>query len=225
MEERMLSNWGKLMILRFPQIWHLACFMSSRFFHSGFNVHMLLTGTLGIPTVLIYLLLYGRRNDIIWSPTGILVNLQLNQHGQLSSGPLYSPFCVYLLRLYSQGPRCRYAVGRILSEGEEEADEGLLKRCEGSGFNVFSFPEATHVVTTSLPHRTVFSVPLGVGRVYPKLERYIKVPTDPFLFSAQWYYCLHHIYFSKFKFVLTQVALILMQMINIEPSALHMIWI
>lgn len=80
-----------------------------------------------------------------------------------------------------QGSRCRYAVGKILSEGEDEADEELLQRCEGSGFNVFSFPEATHVVTTSLSHRTVFSVPVGVGRVYPKLERYIKVPIDPLL--------------------------------------------
>uniref|UniRef100_A0A674N5G3 Testis expressed 264, ER-phagy receptor n=2 Tax=Takifugu rubripes TaxID=31033 RepID=A0A674N5G3_TAKRU len=73
-----------------------------------------------------------------------------------------------------KGPRCRYAVGRILSEGEDKADEELLKRCGDSGFNVFSFPEATHVVTTSLPHRTVFSVPVGVGRVYPKLQHYIK---------------------------------------------------
>ncbi|CAG06964.1 unnamed protein product [Tetraodon nigroviridis] len=72
------------------------------------------------------------------------------------------------------GPRCRYAIGRILSEGEDEADEKLLQRCQGLGFNVFSFPEAAHVVTTSLHHRTVFSVPVGVGRVYPKLERYIK---------------------------------------------------
>lgn len=90
----------------------------------------------------------------------------------------YAIICL-CARLSVQGPRCRYAVGQILSEGEDEADEELLQRCEDSGFNVFSFPEAAHVVTTSLPHRTVFSVPMGVGRVYPKLEHYIKVPTDP----------------------------------------------
>ncbi|XP_054472895.1 testis-expressed protein 264 homolog [Anoplopoma fimbria] len=72
------------------------------------------------------------------------------------------------------GPQCRCAVGSILSEGENEADEELLKSYETSGFNVFSFPEATHVVTTSFPHRTFFSVLLGIRRVYPRLEHYIK---------------------------------------------------
>ncbi|KAK9528905.1 hypothetical protein VZT92_013036 [Zoarces viviparus] len=72
------------------------------------------------------------------------------------------------------GPQCRYAVGSILSEGENEADEELLKSYETSGFKVFSFPEATHVVTTSFPHRTVCSFLLGIRRVYPRLEHYIK---------------------------------------------------
>nr|XP_046239456.1 testis-expressed protein 264 homolog [Scatophagus argus] len=71
-------------------------------------------------------------------------------------------------------PQCRYAVGSILSEGEKKADEELLKCYETSGFNVFSFPEVTHVVTTSFPHRTFFSVLLGVRRVYPRLQHYIK---------------------------------------------------
>ncbi|XP_075966770.1 testis-expressed protein 264 homolog isoform X1 [Anarhichas minor] len=72
------------------------------------------------------------------------------------------------------GPECRYAVGSILSEGENEADEELLKSYETSGFKVFSFPEVTHVVTTSFPHRTVCSFLLGIRRVYPRLEHYIK---------------------------------------------------
>ncbi|XP_029358232.1 testis-expressed protein 264 [Echeneis naucrates] len=72
------------------------------------------------------------------------------------------------------GPQCRYAVGSILSEGEDKADEELLKRYETSGFNVFSFPEVTHVVTTSFPHRTFFSILLSVRRVYPRMELYIK---------------------------------------------------
>ncbi|KAM9859359.1 testis-expressed protein 264 homolog [Aulostomus maculatus] len=71
-------------------------------------------------------------------------------------------------------PQCRCAVGSILSEGEDTADEELLKRYETSGFNVFSFPEVTHVVTTSFPHRTFFSILLGIRRVYPRLENYIK---------------------------------------------------
>ncbi|KAM8915661.1 testis-expressed protein 264 [Spinachia spinachia] len=72
------------------------------------------------------------------------------------------------------GPQCRYAVGSILSEGENQADEGLLKSYETSGFKVFSFPEVTHVVTASFPHRTLFSVLLGMRRVYPRLKHYIK---------------------------------------------------
>ncbi|KAM3870112.1 testis-expressed protein 264-like [Diretmus argenteus] len=69
--------------------------------------------------------------------------------------------------------RCRCAVGSILSEGDTKPNEELLKRYEESGFNVFSFPEVSHVVTTSFP-RTLFSLLLGVRRVYPRLEHYIK---------------------------------------------------
>ncbi|KAM7006471.1 testis-expressed protein 264 [Tautogolabrus adspersus] len=72
------------------------------------------------------------------------------------------------------GPLCRYAVGSILSEGENKADEELLKSYKSSSFNVFSSPEVTHVVTTSFPHRTFLSILLGVRRVYPQLEQYIK---------------------------------------------------
>ncbi|XP_026204900.1 testis-expressed protein 264 [Anabas testudineus] len=72
------------------------------------------------------------------------------------------------------GPQCRFAVGSILSEGENKPDEELLKRYETSGFNVFSFPEVTHVVTTSFPHKAFFSIHLRMGKVYPKLEHYIK---------------------------------------------------
>lgn len=140
-EERMLSNSGKLMILSF--------------FIFG-------TGLISEAKILFF-------------PYGIFSVL----------------FVCLLVSL--QGPRCRYAIGRILSEGEDEADEKLLQRCQGLGFNVFSFPEAAHVVTTSLHHRTVFSVPVGVGRVYPKLERYIKVPLSIYLLlrllSVDRFYC------------------------------------
>ncbi|XP_071383065.1 testis-expressed protein 264 homolog isoform X2 [Centroberyx affinis] len=72
------------------------------------------------------------------------------------------------------GQRCRCAVGSILGEGESKPSEELLKRYEKSGFNVFSFPEVTHVVTASFPHRTLLSILLGVRRVYPRLNHYIK---------------------------------------------------
>ncbi|XP_053725032.1 testis-expressed protein 264 homolog [Synchiropus splendidus] len=72
------------------------------------------------------------------------------------------------------GPECRYAIGCILSEGEKKADTELLVRCEQSGFNVCSFPEVTHVVTTSLTCGRVFSVLLRVKRVYLQLALFIK---------------------------------------------------
>lgn len=72
------------------------------------------------------------------------------------------------------GPQCRCVVGSILSEGENKPDEELLKSYETSGFNIFSFPEVTHAVTTSFPNRTFLSVLLGIWRVYPRLGHYIK---------------------------------------------------
>lgn len=71
--------------------------------------------------------------------------------------------------------KCRYAVGSILSEGDERPSEEQQKLYEKHGFQVFSFPEVTHVVTASFPHRTPLSVFLGVQRVYPQLNYYIKV--------------------------------------------------
>ncbi|KAK2915148.1 hypothetical protein Q8A73_005742 [Channa argus] len=72
------------------------------------------------------------------------------------------------------GPQCRFAVGSILSEGENKPDAELLKRYETSGFNVFSFPEITHVVTTSFPNKTFISILLRLRKVYPQLHHYIK---------------------------------------------------
>ncbi|XP_038128879.1 testis-expressed protein 264 homolog [Cyprinodon tularosa] len=71
-------------------------------------------------------------------------------------------------------PLCRYAVGCILSEGGNKVDEEVLKRCKASGFNVVSFPQVSHVISTSFPHRALFSAFFRVRRVYPQLELYIK---------------------------------------------------
>ncbi|KAF4107319.1 testis-expressed protein 264 homolog [Onychostoma macrolepis] len=70
--------------------------------------------------------------------------------------------------------KCRYAVGSILSEGEDAPNEEQQQLYEKHGFRVFSFPEVTHVVTASFPHRTSLSIFLGVQRVYPQLNCYIK---------------------------------------------------
>ncbi|KAJ7999897.1 hypothetical protein DPEC_G00199180 [Dallia pectoralis] len=73
-----------------------------------------------------------------------------------------------------QGEKCRCAVGSILSEGDAKPAEALLHLYEKFGFQIFSFPEVTHVVSTSFPHRTPLSIFFGVMRVYPKLDSYIK---------------------------------------------------
>ncbi|XP_026130977.1 LOW QUALITY PROTEIN: testis-expressed protein 264-like [Carassius auratus] len=70
--------------------------------------------------------------------------------------------------------KCRYAVGSILSESEDAPSEDQQQLYEKLGFRVFSFPEVTHVVTASFPHRTPLSIFLGVRRVYPQLNCYIK---------------------------------------------------
>ncbi|XP_073682391.1 testis-expressed protein 264 homolog [Garra rufa] len=70
--------------------------------------------------------------------------------------------------------KCRYAVGSILSEGEDGPNEEQQQLYEKHGFRVFSFPEVTHVVTATFPHRTPLSIFLGVQRVYPQLNCYIK---------------------------------------------------
>ncbi|XP_072308564.1 testis-expressed protein 264 homolog [Eucyclogobius newberryi] len=72
------------------------------------------------------------------------------------------------------GPDRRCAVGSIVSEGEDKTPEDLLQKYKTSGFSVFSFPEVTHAVAASFPHRTSLSIVLGVRRVYPQLTRYIK---------------------------------------------------
>uniref|UniRef100_A0A672LIC4 Testis expressed 264, ER-phagy receptor n=1 Tax=Sinocyclocheilus grahami TaxID=75366 RepID=A0A672LIC4_SINGR len=77
--------------------------------------------------------------------------------------------------------KCRYAVGSILSEDAPNEEQQQLY--EKHGFRVFSFPEVTHVVTASFPHRTPLSIFLGVQRVYPQLNCYIKVTSSSSSFT------------------------------------------
>ncbi|KAF5902759.1 testis-expressed sequence protein, partial [Clarias magur] len=72
------------------------------------------------------------------------------------------------------GPKCRSAVGSILSEGDQRPSADLQERYEKSGFRIFTFPEVTHVVSSRFPFRTRLSIILGVLRVYPRLGCYIK---------------------------------------------------
>ncbi|XP_067093150.1 testis-expressed protein 264 homolog [Osmerus mordax] len=70
--------------------------------------------------------------------------------------------------------KCRYVVGSILSEGQEQPDEELQKLYEKFGFKVFSMPEVTHAVTASFPCTTPLSHLLGPLRVYPELSCYVQ---------------------------------------------------
>ncbi|XP_073324123.1 testis-expressed protein 264 [Pagrus major] len=82
-------------------------------------------------------------------------------------------------------PHCRYAVGSILSEEENEVDEEVLKRYETAGYKVFSFPEVTHAVTASFPYRTLLSIFLRLIKVVRPLQRHMlenkKKPAFPLI--------------------------------------------
>ncbi|XP_058229545.1 testis-expressed protein 264 homolog [Hemibagrus wyckioides] len=71
-------------------------------------------------------------------------------------------------------PKCRCAVGSILSEGDQRPSAELQELYEKFGFRIFTFPEVTHVVSSCFPYRTRLSIILGVCRVYPQLNCYIK---------------------------------------------------
>ncbi|XP_061074593.1 testis-expressed protein 264 homolog [Conger conger] len=87
---------------------------------------------------------------------------------------------LYCIGVYYDDPKtvpdekCRYAVGNILSEGEEKPDEELVRQYRKFGFNIFSFPEVKHAVSTAFPNRTPLSYLLGIYRVYPLMTDYIK---------------------------------------------------
>ncbi|KAM7006896.1 testis-expressed protein 264 homolog [Tautogolabrus adspersus] len=70
--------------------------------------------------------------------------------------------------------KCRYVVGSVLCEGEEQPDKELQELYQKFGFKVFSLPEVSHAVTTSFPCTTPLSNLLGPYRVYPRLSSYIE---------------------------------------------------
>lgn len=71
--------------------------------------------------------------------------------------------------------KCRYAVGRILTEGEEKPSEEMIQLFQKFGFKIFSFPAPSHVVMATFPFTTPLSIHLAVNRVHPALDTYIKV--------------------------------------------------
>lgn len=71
--------------------------------------------------------------------------------------------------------KCRFAIGRILSEGDAKPSEEQIKRFQKYGFKIFSFPAPSHVVMATFPFTTPLSIHLAVNRVHPALDTYIKV--------------------------------------------------
>ena len=67
----------------------------------------------------------------------------------------------------------RCAVGIFLSDETNHAE--FKETMRGVGYSSIHFPEITKAVTSEFPHRTMFSIIIGVFRVYPKLMTYVFV--------------------------------------------------
>ncbi|KAM9227231.1 testis-expressed protein 264 [Leptosomus discolor] len=101
------------------------------------------------------------------------------------SGQLFTDGCSISSKLYSIGiyydnphtvppEKCRFAIGRILSEGDAKPSEEQIKRFQKYGFKIISFPAPSHVVMATFPFTTPLSIHLAVNRVHPALDIYIK---------------------------------------------------
>ncbi|XP_054243432.1 testis-expressed protein 264 [Indicator indicator] len=101
------------------------------------------------------------------------------------SGQLFTDGCSISSKLCSIGvyydnphtvspEKCRFAIGRILSEGDAKPSEEQIKRFQKYGFKIFSFPAPSHVVMATFPFTTPLSIHLAVNRVHPALDTYIK---------------------------------------------------
>ncbi|XP_061788222.1 testis-expressed protein 264 [Nerophis lumbriciformis] len=92
-----------------------------------------------------------------------------------SIGPKQSTIAIYYDDPKQRpAEKCRYAVGSVLSEGEEKPDAELQKLYEKFGFKLISLPKVSHAVTTSFPATTPLSYILAPFRVYPRLSAYIE---------------------------------------------------
>ncbi|XP_032555166.1 testis-expressed protein 264 [Chiroxiphia lanceolata] len=101
------------------------------------------------------------------------------------SGQLFTDGCSISSKLCSIGvyydnphtvspEKCRFAIGRILSEGDAKPSEEQIKRFQKYGFKIFTFPAPSHVVMATFPFTTPLSIHLAVNRVHPALDTYIK---------------------------------------------------
>ncbi|XP_066472709.1 testis-expressed protein 264 isoform X1 [Tiliqua scincoides] len=100
-------------------------------------------------------------------------------------GRLFTEGCsispkLYSIAVYYDSPhtvdpeKCRYLVGRILSEGDEKPSEAVLRMFQKYGFKMINFPAPSHVVMATFPYTTPLSIHLAVNRVHSSLDTYIK---------------------------------------------------
>lgn len=85
------------------------------------------------------------------------------------------PVCLSVPLNQVSPEKCRFAIGRILSEGDAKPSEEQIKQFQKYGFKIFSFPAPSHVVMATFPFTTPLSIHLAVNRVHPALDAYIKV--------------------------------------------------
>ncbi|XP_023336458.1 testis-expressed protein 264 [Eurytemora carolleeae] len=67
----------------------------------------------------------------------------------------------------------RFAVGPILSHGDDPPSRKEMELLISHGFKIFHVPKAHFVVTTTFPFRTTLSIYMAIFRIYPKLRKYI----------------------------------------------------
>ncbi|NXG38701.1 TX264 protein, partial [Dromaius novaehollandiae] len=155
-----------------------------------------LLGLIGVLVVLLLLTVFGfvvysgLFTEVVVSagspPVGSITlayKFRIGPYGE--SGQLFTDSCSISSKLCSIGvyydnphtvppEKCRFAIGRILSEGEAKPSEEQIKQFQKYGFKIFSFPAPSHVVMATFPFTTPLSIHLAVNRVHPALDTYIK---------------------------------------------------
>uniref|UniRef100_A0A2D4GYT5 Testis-expressed sequence 264 protein n=1 Tax=Micrurus corallinus TaxID=54390 RepID=A0A2D4GYT5_MICCO len=92
-----------------------------------------------------------------------------------SVSPRLSSIAIYYDNPHTVDPeKCRYAVGSVLSEGEDKPSEAAIRMFLKYGFKIINFPAPSHVVTATFPYTTPLSIHLAVNRVHSSLDVYIK---------------------------------------------------
>lgn len=113
----------------------------------------------------------------------VAYKFQVGPYGD--SGRLFTESCsispkLYSIAVYYDNPhtvdpeKCRYLVGRVLSEGDQKPSEKAITMFQKYGFKMITFPAPSHVVMATFPYTTPLSIHLAVNRVHSSIDTYIK---------------------------------------------------